>query len=144
MLNSVINRAYTFAQLKHAKQFDDNGKPHHLHSAKVALILSLVCDDGNLIAAGYLHDVLEDCDVTYEELAKEFGEEIANLVKEVTHERTLDGKAWCFPELKTRRGYMLKYADRLDNLSRMEVWTEERIASYMAKSKFWTIEVAEE
>jgi (p)ppGpp synthase/HD superfamily hydrolase len=88
--------------------------------------------------AALLHDILEDTDVTYENLVSEFGVDIANLVLEVTHERRADDTGWYFPHLHSIRGIVLKFADRASNLSRMEeVWDAERIEKYIKKSKFW-------
>lgn len=137
MINSLINKAHKYSELKHEKQIDDNGKPHYLHSIKVASILSLITDNTNVIAAGYLHDILEDTDTTFEELKNDFNEEIASLVHEVTHEGTKDSKGYYFPWLKSRNAFLIKFADRLDNLSRMENWELDRKNQYMKKSKFW-------
>jgi (p)ppGpp synthase/HD superfamily hydrolase len=91
-----------------------------------------VPQDESLLAAGYLHDVMEDCSVTYEELKREFNQDIADLVKEVTK-----SKYNTFPHLSTRRGVMLKFADRLANLSMMDDKDEQWQKRYIEKSKFW-------
>lgn len=134
--NKIIMKAIAYASKKHRGQLDDTGKPYMVHPSQVAQILMRVTDDENLIAAGYLHDTIEDTDTTYEDLVKEFNKDVADLVMEVTHEGKKD-TGYYFPRLKTQRGIMLKFADRLSNISRMEAWNEGRKAHYLKKSKFW-------
>ena len=121
----------------HDGQKRDSGRPYMWHISKVADILSLVTNDPEIITAAYLHDILEDCPVTKEQLIDEFGERVANLVFEVTKVGNN-----CFPNLKSRDAFLIKYADRLQNLSDMVTWSEKRKQSYMNKSIFW--ETAEE
>ena len=129
---SLVDKALDFATKKHGAQLDDNGKLYIFHPIAVAKILMQITNDENIIAAGYLHDTLEDTDTSYEELIYVFGEDIANLVKEVTKT-----KSNTFPNLKTQRAILVKFADRLSNLSRMEGWNDKRRKQYIAKSKFW-------
>ena len=103
---------------------------------KVYKILMTITKDENILCAGLLHDTLEDTKTTYNELVETFGNDIADLVMEVTHEGTKH-KGYCFPRLKTQRGIILKFADRLSNISRMDCWSEERKKQYLNKSKFW-------
>ncbi len=131
----MYNKAFTYATKKHEGQ-EYNGGAFILHPIEVAYILKTLTDDENLICAGLLHDVIEQCNVTYEELSHEFNEDIASLVREVTK-----FKYNTFPNLKTRRGVILKFADRLANLYSMDKWDEERQAKYILKSKFWKVEV---
>jgi (p)ppGpp synthase/HD superfamily hydrolase len=71
-------------------------------------------------------------------LLERFGQDVADLVNEVTHERRDDDKGWYFPRLHSIRGIILKFADRTSNLSRMNgVWNEKRIQKYIEKSTFW-------
>lgn len=138
----LVDKALKFAKQKHKDQLDDNGRPYIIHPIQAADILDIVASgDANLIASAYLHDVIEDCGVTYEELVKEFNKDIADLVNEVSHEGQKDVKGRYFPRLKTKRGIMLKFADRLSNLSRMESWNEKRQEDYLRKSKFWKSEL---
>lgn len=138
MKPDIIHKAAAFAAKAHAGQFRDNGvTPFILHPAKVSMILSVVCpDDPELIAAAWLHDTVEDTDTTFAQLLDEFGPEVMKLVAEVTHIKPADGPAY-FPNLKTRRGAILKFADRLSNLADMDGWDEKRQDKYIAKSTFW-------
>ena len=136
MEKDITIKAKNFAQEAHKHQLDDTGKPYFLHVKKVAEILSLITKDKDIIAAGYLHDTIEDCGANYCELRETFNEKIADLVLEVTHD-DLGKKGCIFPRLKTREAVLIKFADRLSNLSRMEGWDEERRIHYSRRSKFW-------
>lgn len=132
-----VNRARRFATEAHKGQTrDDNGTPYIVHPAQVAAILSQVTDDPNVIAAGWLHDVIEDCGVTWHDLAVEFNIKVANLVKEVTN----NGEGNAFPNLHSRDGVLIKFADRTSNLSDMNGWDDKKVAWYLGKSKFWKSE----
>ena len=80
----VIERAYSFALKKHNGQYRKSGEAYIYHPMNVALILTTVYADYQTIAAGFMHDVLEDCDCTPEEMEEEFGREITKLVQGVT------------------------------------------------------------
>lgn len=138
-MDNIAAKAYTFAIEKHKDQIDDTGRPFFFaHPNIVADLIRLVAPtDDNLIAAAFLHDTIEDTNTTHEELVREFNQDVADLVMEVTHEGRKDWNGYYFPRLRTQRGIMLKFADRLSNLSRMEAWSEERKAHYLRKSKFW-------
>ncbi|MHB9161693.1 MAG: HD domain-containing protein [Nitrosotalea sp.] len=141
-MNRLLDKASEFAIMKHGDQKDDGGLPYIFHPCGVALILSTVTNDDNLIAAAYLHDVLEDTDCTYNELYKEFGRDIADLVREVTKVVPSDkSKPAYFPNLKTQRGIILKFADRLHNISRMQSWSQKKKQWYLHTSKFWKSEL---
>jgi len=134
---NLLDKALGFAMQKHKGQRDDEGLDAILHPEQTAAILQKVTGDEHIIAAAYLHDTLEDTDTTYKELVHEFGTDIADLVNEVTHEGKKDEHGYFFPRLHTQRGIMLKFADRLSNLSRMGAWDEKRKEQYLHKSKFW-------
>ena len=137
-----INKAAGFAKRKHAGQVDDEGKDYYFaHLLPVVLILTNVTKNENVIAAGYLHDTLEDTETTEEELRTEFGDRITDLVLEVTQEGSRNDKGFYFPRLHSKEGIMIKFADRLSNISRMSSWSEERQVHYLKKSKFWKSEL---
>ena len=81
---NIIKKAYEFAEEKHAGQFRKSGEPYIYHPMNVALILTTVYADYETIAAGLMHDILEDCDCTDEEMREEFGSIITKLVQGVT------------------------------------------------------------
>lgn len=139
---TLIGDAYNFAQHHHGGQVRDDGKDYFADHVEivVAILETLGNVPEHVIAAAYLHDVIEDCGVSYEELLLRFGADVADLVNEVTHEGKADSKGYYFPRLKTKWGIMIKFADRLSNLHSMDAWDEERQAHYLKKSKFWRSE----
>ena len=80
----IIEKAYLFAKEKHEGQFRKSGEPYIIHPMNVALILTTIYADYETISAGFLHDVLEDCDCTSEEMEEMFGKNITKLVQGVT------------------------------------------------------------
>lgn len=80
----LIEHAYAYAEEKHRGQFRKSGEPYIVHIIQVGYILANLGMSPVTIAAGLLHDVIEDTGVTKEELAQEFSEEIATLVESVT------------------------------------------------------------
>ena len=80
--SSLLDKAIVFAAKAH-KDTERRGKgfPYIAHPLEAMAIVATMTNDQELLAAACLHDVLEDTDVTYEELKKEFGERVANIVK---------------------------------------------------------------
>lgn len=136
-MTKLSEKAKQFALRKHAGQTDDSGKPVFAHPKQVAELLALVGAPEPVVAAGYLHDTIEDTDTTYDELVSEFGKQVADLVYEVTQEGAKDRFGYYFPRLHSREAIMIKFADRLSNLTRMEPWPKQRQDHYLRKSQFW-------
>ena len=131
-------KARQFAIKKHAGQLDDSGKDYfNAHCWQVVDILENITKNEDILCAGFLHDTLEDTETTLEELKREFGDNIANLVHEVTKEDGENGS--CFPRLKSKEAILIKFADRLSNLSRMDCWNEKKQNWYLKRSRFWKI-----
>jgi GTP pyrophosphokinase len=82
--DSLIERAWHFADRAHQDQRRVSGEPYIHHPIEVAFILAEHRFDATTLAAALLHDVIEDCGVTEEELKQAFGEEIALIVSGVT------------------------------------------------------------
>ncbi len=85
----VLKRALDWAAVWHREQnrkYPNIAVPYASHVAGVAAILSRHGFPEDVVSAGALHDVMEDCGVTYEELAKRFGERIATLVRHVSEQ----------------------------------------------------------
>jgi len=89
----LLRRAYAYAADKHAGQTRRSGEPYITHPLAVAEILTDLEMNDATLAAGLLHDVVEDCGVSRDELAKEFGDEIADLVDGVTKLKLADFEA---------------------------------------------------
>lgn len=135
----IVYKAFRKAQELHAGQKDCDGKDYFLTHVLQVYFLVKECahKDDTLLCAALLHDTIEDTDYTYEQMLEDFGAEIADLVMEVTQEGCKDAYGYYFPRLKSKRGIMLKFADRLSNLSRMSSWPEGRQQQYLKRSKFW-------
>ena len=80
----VIMRAYVFAGKAHAGQMRKSGEPYLVHPIAVAGILAGMHMDVDTIATGLLHDTMEDCLVTHDDLKALFGVEVADMVEGVT------------------------------------------------------------
>ena len=75
-----IRHGYMYAKECHEGQFRKSGEPYIIHPLNTALILTTVYADSDTIIAGLLHDTIEDCDVTKEEIEEVFGQSVAKLV----------------------------------------------------------------
>ncbi len=141
----LIRRAANYAAEHHAGQFRRSGEPYFIHLINVAYILATLRVGPQTIAAGFLHDAIEDCGISREELAKDFDEEIAELVEAVTKIGTLTYKGKDDPEYqaanhrkifiamaKDVRVILIKLVDRLHNMRTLQYQPEKsqkRIAS---------------
>ncbi|NLM26478.1 MAG: bifunctional (p)ppGpp synthetase/guanosine-3',5'-bis(diphosphate) 3'-pyrophosphohydrolase [Firmicutes bacterium] len=123
----LVKKAYEFSENAHQGQLRDSGEPFFNHPFHVALILAELELDVDTIAAGLLHDVIEDTEVTHEQLKEEFGEQILMLVDGVTKldklpyktrfERQAENlRKMIFAMAKDIRVILIKLADRLHNM----------------------------
>ena len=123
----LITKAYEFAFLEHYGVKRASGEDYITHPLNVAYILTEINADSATICAGLLHDVLEDCDVTKEEMQERFGEEITNLVEGVTKINKLNLSADTDVMIANHRKILvglsndvrviiIKLADRLHNM----------------------------
>ncbi len=126
----LIVRAYNFAQKAHHGQFRNSGEPYFIHVFETAKNLARYDMDATTIAAGFLHDTLEDTDTSEAQLEKEFGPEIVALVKGVTklgkvkyqgHMRHVESlRKFLMALAEDYRVLMIKLADRLHNLRTLQ------------------------
>ena len=80
----LITKAYKYAESMHKDQFRKSGEPYIIHPLNVGYILATLRGGPQTIAAGLLHDTLEDCDVDEDEFKAMFGNEVFLLVEGVT------------------------------------------------------------
>lgn len=80
----AVRRAYEYAKNLHSGQFRESGEPYIIHPLNVAYILAEMHADRDTICAGLLHDTLEDTNISKEDIAHDFNQDIANLVDGVT------------------------------------------------------------
>lgn len=134
---NFIKKAYKVAEEKHEGQFRKSGEPYVQHPIEVAYILASLHTSPSTIAAGLMHDVLEDTDMTKEEMAAMFNPDVASIVDGVTkisklkymtkekalahnHEKLLLAMA------KDIRVIIVKLVDRLHNMRTIEFHTPEK------------------
>ncbi len=91
--SDLLRRAYTYAEARHEGQSRRSGEPYITHPVAVTTILTELEMDDATLAAGLLHDVVEDCGVSRDQIAAEFGDEIADLVDGVTKLKLADFEA---------------------------------------------------
>jgi len=134
----MISRAYDVADEMHRNQLRKSGEEYLIHPVAVAEILADLGMDSETIAAGLLHDVIEDTPYTLEQMEKEFGSEVAELVDGVTklsalkfeskEERQAENLRKMFLAMaKDIRVLIIKLADRLHNLRTINYMTHEKI-----------------
>jgi guanosine-3',5'-bis(diphosphate) 3'-pyrophosphohydrolase len=124
---ALLNKAYVYAMTAHGKQFRASGDPYFAHPLEVAAILTELKLDVPTIVTALLHDTIEDTLVTYEDVQKNFGDEIAGLVDGVTKLSQLEVFSERTKQAENFRKLMLaitgdirvllvKLADRLHNM----------------------------
>ncbi|MGN1344849.1 MAG: RelA/SpoT family protein [Traorella sp.] len=133
----LITKAYKYANEKHAKQFRKSGEPYIIHCLNVGYILATLRSGPQTIAAGLLHDTIEDCDVDEDEFKQLFGEEVFLLVQGVTKIGNLkfkDEKEYqaenhrkiFIAMAKDVRVILIKLVDRLHNMRTLQYQSSEK------------------
>lgn len=129
--SNLLCRAFNFAYQLHEGQYRKSGEPYIAHPVAVATLLRDLGGDKAMIAAGFLHDVVEDTEVTLEEIEERFGLPVAQLVEGVTKlskfnfssktERQAENFRRMFLAMaKDIRVIVVKLADRLHNMRTLE------------------------
>jgi GTP diphosphokinase / guanosine-3',5'-bis(diphosphate) 3'-diphosphatase len=133
----LVCQAFNFAYQLHEGQYRKSGEPYIAHPIAVATLLRDLGGDSAMIAAGFLHDVVEDTDVTVEEIEERFGTQVRQLVEAVTKlskfnfssktERQAENFRRMFLAMaKDIRVIVVKLADRLHNMRTLEHLDETR------------------
>src|SRR6202167_2552264 len=127
----IIRRAWEFCVQHHSGQLRASGEPYSLHPLEVAQVLAEMKLDSTAIAAGLLHDAVEDTPVTTEDITEQFGEQVAHIVEGVTkidkiqfanrEDRQAENvRKMLLAMVSDVRVVLIKLADRLHNMRTLE------------------------
>jgi GTP diphosphokinase / guanosine-3',5'-bis(diphosphate) 3'-diphosphatase len=127
----VIRRAWEFCVQHHSGQLRASGEPYVLHPLEVAQVLAEMKLDSTAIAAGLLHDAVEDTPVTTEDISEQFGEQVAHIVEGVTkidkiqfanrEDRQAENvRKMLLAMVSDVRVVLIKMADRLHNMRTLQ------------------------
>src|SRR5579885_2201381 len=128
---TIVKKAYDYSLKHHDGQTRASGEPYLVHPLEVALVLAEMKMDPVAVAAGLLHDSVEDTSVTIQDIQKEFGEQVAHIVEGVTKISKIDFATREEQQAENLRKMMLamvddirvvliKLADRLHNMRTLE------------------------
>ena len=134
---SLIEKAYNFALEKHKGQKRASGEDYIVHPIEVAKILTELEVSPEVIVAGFLHDIVEDCDVKLEEITELFGEDVSYLVDSLTKIKRMSSltledldnqnyRKLFIAMAKDVRVIIIKLADRLHNMRTLAYLTKEK------------------
>ncbi|MCQ2742142.1 MAG: bifunctional (p)ppGpp synthetase/guanosine-3',5'-bis(diphosphate) 3'-pyrophosphohydrolase [Bacilli bacterium] len=136
---ALIEKAYLLAKGKHENQFRRSGEPYIQHPIEVAYIIAKLQGGPATIASGFLHDVVEDTDVTIEEIQRDFGEDVAKIVDALTKIQRLKLSKRTEAEFEAEdhrkiflgmaqdvRVIIVKLADRVHNMRTLDALKPER------------------
>jgi guanosine-3',5'-bis(diphosphate) 3'-pyrophosphohydrolase len=134
---SIVKKAYDYSLKHHEGQTRASGEPYLVHPLEVALVLAEMKMDQVAVAAGLLHDSVEDTSVTIQDIRQEFGEQVAHIVEGVTKISKIDFVTREEQQAENLRKMMLamvddirvvliKLADRLHNMRTLEHLPPER------------------
>ena len=133
----LVDVGYQYAARKHDGQLRKDGSPYIIHPLAVAEIVAEMGLDTDSILAALLHDCIEDTDASHEEIAKQFGKTVADLVEGVTkltrvsfrsmEEEQMENLRKMFLAMsKDIRVILIKIADRLHNTRTLQYQTPEK------------------
>ncbi len=138
---ATIRKALDFASLAHQGQTRDEGTPYIVHPLRISNILmnELAMMKSDLVCSALLHDVVEDCDVSWKELRNNFNETVSDMVKILTKDTSLQNyKKIYFENILNSPDdvKIIKLCDRLDNLRSLRLSNNKsKILRYVAETE---------
>ncbi len=134
---ALVEKAFKFAEKAHDGQLRKSGQPYIIHPLSVAIILAQMGMDCSSVIASLLHDVVEDTDVTNEDIESMFSKEVASLVDGVTklgkvtisnkeEQQAENVRKMLIAMSKDIRVIIIKLADRLHNMRTLEFMREQK------------------
>ena len=161
----LINKAYRFADEKHKGALRKDGKPYISHPVEVARTLAKLGFNEDVVSAALLHDVVEDCGVTLDDITCEFNENVASLVDCVSaidrekyvldHENLYEDANFMKASLEEQsfkklitigkqnpEGFCIKFADRLHNLRTIDCFDYNKQLEKVKETEKWIIPIA--
>ena len=144
-----ILRALNFSSFQHRnqKRKDKNGTPYINHCINVAFLISEIgkINDPDILCAAILHDTIEDTNTIYEEIAKEFGHNVASMVLAVSDDKNIDKNERKLLQIEKAKNMNHKeaaivIADKISNIRDIifnppNGWDKDRKEAYIAWSK---------
>jgi myo-inositol-1(or 4)-monophosphatase len=135
----LVSEAIAFAVKAHdGMRRKKSDAPYILHPMEAAVIVGTMTDDQNLIAAAVLHDVVEDADITIEEIEERFGRRVRELVQSETEDKRADlppASTW-----RIRKEESLEVLKNTDDIAVLMVWLGDKLANMRAIYRDFKVE----
>ena len=138
----LVSEAIAFAVNAHdGMRRKKSNSPYILHPMEAAVIVGTMTDDQNLIAAAALHDVVEDADVSIEEIEKRFGKRVRELVESETEDKRAElppSETW-----RVRKEESLNVLKNTDDIAVLMVWIGDKLANMRSLYRDFKVEGVE-
>ena len=135
----LVSEAIAFAVKAHdGMRRKKSRAPYILHPMEAAVIVGTMSDDQNLIAAAALHDVVEDAEITIEEIEEKFGKRVRELVESETEDKRADlppSDTW-----RIRKEESLSVLKNTEDIGVLMVWLGDKLANMRAIYRDWKVE----
>ncbi len=135
----LVSEAIAFAVKAHdGMRRKKSDAPYILHPMEAAVIVGTMTDDQNLIAAAVLHDVVEDANITIEEIEEKFGRRVRELVQSETEDKRADlppAETW-----RIRKEESLELLKNTDDIAVLMVWLGDKLANMRALYRDFKVE----
>ena len=135
----LVSEAIIFATKAHdGMRRKKSESPYILHPMETAVIVGTMTDDQNLIAAAALHDVVEDADISIEEIEEKFGKRVRELVGSETEDKRADlppADTW-----RIRKEESLAVLKNTDDIAVLMVWIGDKLANMRSIYREWKVE----